>query len=61
MRGLFVAASTDDVNLASRRLVLGYGKHWFSVQAEACTETTSFPYTPLGHYLSHPKFGLKMA
>ncbi len=25
----------------------GYGNPWFSVQAVACTEIISFPYTPL--------------
>ncbi len=35
-----------------------YGNHWFSVQAGACTEIISFPDTPSGHYLSHPKIGL---
>ena len=45
-RGFFAAASTDDVNLASRRPALLYGNPWFSVQAVACTEIISFPYTP---------------
>ncbi len=35
-----------------------YGNPWFSVQAEACTEIISFPYTPSDLDPSGPKFGL---
>ena len=39
--------------------VLGvYGNHWFSVQAVACTDIISFPYTPSGPGLSGPKIDL---
>ncbi len=35
-----------------------YQKHWFSVQAVACTEIISFPYTPSGPGPPGPKIGL---
>jgi hypothetical protein len=40
------------------RLLRGYGKHWFSVQAVACTKIISFPYTPSDLDPTHPKIGL---
>ncbi len=36
----------------------GYGNPWFSVQAGACTEIISFPYTPSGPNPTGPKIGL---
>ncbi len=35
-----------------------YGNPWFSVQAGACTEIISFPYTPSDLDPPSPKFGL---
>ncbi len=35
-----------------------YGNHWFSVQAEACTEIISFPYSPSDLDPPSSKFGL---
>ena len=35
-----------------------YGSHWISVQAVACTEIISFPYTPSGLDPPSSKFGL---
>ncbi len=36
-----------------------YGNPWFSVQAVACTEIISFPYTPSDLDPPGPKIGLK--
>ncbi len=36
----------------------GYGNPWFSVQAGACTEIISFPYTPSDRDTPSSKFGL---
>ncbi len=35
-----------------------YGNPWFSVQAGACTEIISFPYTPSARDPTGPKIGL---
>jgi len=44
---------------AAWRLAYGvYAKTWFSVQAVACTEITSFLYTPSDHDPPSSKFGL---
>ncbi len=37
----------------------GYAKPWFSVQAVACTEITSSPYTPSDLDPSGPRINLK--
>ena len=42
--------------VGARALV--YGNHWFSVQARACTEIISFPYTPSDRDPPSSKFGL---
>ncbi len=36
----------------------GYGNHWFSVQAVACTEIISFPYTPSARHPTAPRISL---
>ncbi len=35
-----------------------YGNHWFSVQAGACTEIISFPYTPSARHPTGPEICL---
>ncbi len=35
-----------------------YGKHWFSVQAVACMEIISFPYTPTDLDPAGPRISL---
>ncbi len=60
-RNRAASAQGQEADIAALAIDLhfqGYGNPWFSVQAGACTEIISFPYTPSDLDPPSSKFGL---